>query len=111
MNANSTRRARWNTKLGFQRNTKPFHISLATVLPDGGKVGATALVIARVYPLLFMEKKPDGSKKFHTERLEEIMERDHRCLRQKIIDKICEKERKSFEEDLAKEGWPLLYFI
>ena len=104
LTANSTRRALWDTKLGFHAHVKPFHISLTSVRPDGGKVGCTSFTLARVYPLLYMERKADGSKAFRTMRAEEKAVRASDAKRQKIIEGICERERKQFEKDVQQEG-------
>ena len=108
LTANSTRRALWDTKLGFHAHIKPFNISLTSVRPDGGKVGCTSFLVARVYPLLFMERRVDGSKAFRTQRAEEKAARAYDIKRQKIIERICERERKEFEEEVQREGERLL---
>lgn len=104
VSANSTRRALWDTKLGFHPHAKPFHIPLHSVRPDGGKVGCTSFAVARVYPLLYMEKRPDGSKAFRTKRAEEKAARASDSRRQRIIEGICERERKKFENEVQQEG-------
>ncbi|KAJ1525137.1 hypothetical protein ONE63_009973 [Megalurothrips usitatus] len=57
--SNSTRRARWHAKLGFQDNPGPMRISLGSILSSGGVVSCVSVYIARVYPLVFMEKTQD----------------------------------------------------
>jgi hypothetical protein len=49
--ANSTRRALWNAKLGFQRSSRPPVVPVSSLFADGGPVGAVDVVIARVYPV------------------------------------------------------------
>lgn len=52
---NSTRRARWFTRLGFHSKTlRP--MCLRDVLSRGGSLPALTAVVARTYPLLFLEK-------------------------------------------------------
>lgn len=62
--ANSTRRARWNAKLGFCRQSWPFAISLNSVKFDGGVITRMKTLVIRVYPMVFMvkEKVDDGHK-------------------------------------------------
>ncbi|KAI9146063.1 hypothetical protein BKA69DRAFT_322256 [Paraphysoderma sedebokerense] len=58
---NSTRRARWHAKLGFQKE-KFFEVSLNSLMPDGGAAPAVDVVVMRVYPILYMETSPSGRK-------------------------------------------------
>lgn len=62
--ANSTRRARWNAKLGFYRESWPFAISLNSVKFDGGVITRMKTFVIRVYPMVFMvkQKVDDGHK-------------------------------------------------
>lgn len=62
LSTNSTRRARWDSKLGFCQNPFPFLISLSSIKPQGGIIGRARIVILRVYPLLYVEKFTDGSR-------------------------------------------------
>lgn len=58
ISTNSTRRARWYSKLGFYKNsTLPIPISLESVLPHGGIIGSLSLVILRKYPMMYLERK------------------------------------------------------
>lgn len=56
INYNCTRRAHWNSKLGYQRIAAPFPIKLKTIHPDGGLVACVKIQIVRVYPLRYMER-------------------------------------------------------
>ncbi len=58
---NSVRRAAWYTKLGVARYSD-LTVPLASVLPGGGVIPSLKLVVARRYPILFLEKNADGSK-------------------------------------------------
>lgn len=60
---NSTRRARWDAKLGFQRSCGPIPILLQTIHPRGGIVGHIRVYLARIYPLRFMEKEGESTSK------------------------------------------------
>jgi breast cancer 2 susceptibility protein len=102
LHGNSTRRAQWDAKLGYQRDPRPMHVPLSSVLPAGGKVGFTSFLIARVYPLLYMEKTADGRKVFRTSRAEEQEERKFAKYKQTLLERICEQETRAFEEEMAK---------
>ncbi|PNF27328.1 hypothetical protein B7P43_G02761 [Cryptotermes secundus] len=58
--SNSTRRARWDTKLGFHINPGPLPISLTSILPAGGVVSRVSVTVVRVYPLVYVEKLDEG---------------------------------------------------
>ncbi|CAL8351587.1 unnamed protein product [Lota lota] len=69
--ANSSRRARWDAKLGFHRDPRPFLLPLSSLYSTGGAVGCVDLLILRSYPMLWMEKKQDGGFVFRSGRAEE----------------------------------------
>ena len=48
---NSTRRASWDSKLGYQPVKIGFYVPLKSLYGDGGMVGRTDLVILRKYPM------------------------------------------------------------
>lgn len=58
---NSVRRVRWYTPLGFFAGNPIVISNLGTILPNGGTVPQFSAVIARVYPVLYLDKKEDGS--------------------------------------------------
>lgn len=104
ISANSTRRAQWHAKLGYQRLPHPFPVSLASLYPDGGLVGCTEVIVARVYPLLCMEKRNEGRSVFRNRRAEERVASSHEALRQRKIEKICARVEREFEEKMTKGG-------
>ncbi|GLV42697.1 BRCA2 DNA repair associated [Carabus blaptoides fortunei] len=53
---NSTRRAAWYVRLGYQRNPGPLCISLRTINGNGGPIGLTCAYVTRVYPISYMER-------------------------------------------------------
>ena len=103
LHGNSTRRARWFLRLGYQRLPHPFPVPLTSVFPDGGLVGCVDVVVARVYPLLCMEKV-EGRSIFRRERVEARLRASHETARQREIEKICARVQKDFEEEMAREG-------
>ncbi|XP_012059168.1 PREDICTED: breast cancer type 2 susceptibility protein homolog [Atta cephalotes] len=60
LHTNSTRRARWDTKLGYAPRSGPIPIKLRNVCPNGGLIGKMTIVVARVYPMLYYEKTASG---------------------------------------------------
>lgn len=49
ISGNSTSRAAWHEKLGFQK--RPYICAFSSLLPDGGVVPFIDVIITRVYPL------------------------------------------------------------
>ena len=104
ISANSTRRARWFARLGYQPMPCPFPVPLMSIFPDGGLVGCTDVVITRVYPLVYLEKREGKKSVLRSERLERKIAALHESERQRKIDAICSKVQKEFEEEVAKQG-------
>ena len=104
ISANSTRRARWFAKLGYQPMPRSFPVPLLSVFPDGGLVGCTDVVIARVYPMAYLEKREGKRSVLRSERMEQKIAALHEAERQRKIDSICSKVQKEFEEEVAKQG-------
>ena len=108
LSTNSTRRARWFAKLGYQSVPRPFAIPLMSIFPEGGLVGCTDVVIARVYPLAYLEKREGKKSVLRSERLEQKIAALHEAERQRKIDSICSKVQKEFEDEVTKQG---MYFF
>ena len=58
LSANSTALARWDARMGFQRT--PFVSSLRRVMSDGGSIAAMDICLDRIYPIGFVEGRPDA---------------------------------------------------
>lgn len=56
IHANSTRRARWTTRLGLYKVPSSFVISCNDVLDRGGLVVSLEVVIVRIYPMMYVDK-------------------------------------------------------
>ncbi|XP_058462755.1 breast cancer type 2 susceptibility protein-like [Malaya genurostris] len=69
IHANSTRRARWSTKLGLYKVPSNFLISGNSILDQGGLIVCLQLVVVRMYPLMYMDKSK-GSTVLRSERFE-----------------------------------------
>ena len=104
ISTNSTRRARWYAKLGYQATPHSYPIPLSAVYPDGGLVGCTEVVISRVYPLLFFEKREGAKGVFRSERQERKMAGSFEKKRQRRIEEICSRVQTKFEIEISKEG-------
>lgn len=71
LHTNSTRRARWDVKLGYMISQGPICIKLKSIFPNGGLIGKIKVIIARVYPMLYHEKTSTGESIFRNIRCEE----------------------------------------
>ncbi|XP_048454164.1 breast cancer type 2 susceptibility protein isoform X2 [Rhincodon typus] len=71
ISANGTRPARWYAKLGFHRNPRPFPLPISSLFNEGGMVGCVDVIVVRIYPVQWMEKKSNGTYIFRKERAEE----------------------------------------
>ncbi|XP_061727781.1 breast cancer type 2 susceptibility protein [Cydia pomonella] len=104
LHGNSTRRARWFTRLG--PCTDLIQSSLSAAKPDGGKM-STRVVVTRVYPPLYVEKMDDGSTVTLSERLEQIRQMKYESERQILMEKLYEELEKemSDQESQDSEGY------
>ena len=76
---NSTRPARWDTKLGFmcKERTVAFLKHLHQLHPQGGQVPAISVIIDRVFPLLYKEQRNLDSENKEERVMISRNERDH----------------------------------
>jgi BRCA2, oligonucleotide/oligosaccharide-binding, domain 1/BRCA2, helical len=58
---NSVRRAKWDSRLGIQ-HTMSFTRAVRMLRPNAGLVPCVHGVVTHVYPMMFMESMPDGTK-------------------------------------------------
>lgn len=58
---NACRRARWYARLGFHHVDSGPISRISTLFPNGGFISHLSAMVARVYPLLFLEKNSDLS--------------------------------------------------
>ncbi|XP_070553745.1 breast cancer type 2 susceptibility protein-like [Ptychodera flava] len=96
--ANSTRRARYDARLGYQSTPHPYPVLLNSLYADGGLVGCVDVVVVRSYPMQYVEKLSDGSNIVRSSKAEqkaaEIFERE----KQKRLDQLYSKLRDEFEK-------------
>ncbi|KAM7399055.1 hypothetical protein PAMP_018348 [Pampus punctatissimus] len=97
--ANSSRPARWDTKLGFYRDPRPFLLPLSCLYSNGGPVGCVDMIILRSYPIQWMERKPDGGVVFRPVRAEEKEARRYNSHKQKAMETVFAKIQAEFEKE------------
>ncbi|NXV10351.1 BRCA2 protein, partial [Cettia cetti] len=98
ISANSTRRVRWHTKLGFHRDPRPFPLPLSSLYSEGGAVGCIDVVIQRTYPIQWMEKTSAGSYIFRNSRAEEREAAKHAEDQQKKLEVLFAKIQAEYEK-------------
>ncbi|RLW08380.1 hypothetical protein DV515_00003166 [Chloebia gouldiae] len=98
ISANSTRRVRWHTKLGFHRDPRPFPVPLSSLYSEGGAVGCIDVVIQRTYPIQWMEKTSAGSYVFRNSRAEEREAAKHAEDQQKKLEALFAKIQAEYEK-------------
>ncbi|KAM9852862.1 breast cancer type 2 susceptibility protein [Aulostomus maculatus] len=97
--ANSSRLSRWDTKLGFYKDPRPFLLPLSCLYSNGGPVGCVDMLILRNYPIQWMEKKSDGAVVFRSVRAEEKEARRYNSLKQKAMEILFAKIQAEFEKE------------
>ncbi|XP_077396969.1 breast cancer type 2 susceptibility protein isoform X2 [Festucalex cinctus] len=98
--ANSCRPARWDAKLGFYRDPRPFLLPLSSLYSNGGPVGCVDVVVLRSYPVQWMERKSDGGVVFRSARAEEKEEARYNSHRQKAMEALYAKIQEEFEQEV-----------
>ena len=104
ISANSTRRARWDAKLGYQRNPVPFLVSLTSLYPDGGSVGCVEAVVARIYPVVFLEKREGARNVLRCSRIEEREKARHERERERAVEEVTYRVRLEYENEVTQRG-------
>ncbi|XP_033486911.2 breast cancer type 2 susceptibility protein [Epinephelus lanceolatus] len=97
--ANSSRPARWDAKLGFHRDPRPFLLPISCLYSGGGPVGCVDIIILRSYPIQWMERKPDGGTVFRSIRAEEKEARRYDSHKQKAMEILFAKIQAEFEKE------------
>uniref|UniRef100_A0A8C1X383 BRCA2 DNA repair associated n=1 Tax=Cyprinus carpio TaxID=7962 RepID=A0A8C1X383_CYPCA len=100
ISANSTRRARWDTKLGYYRDPRPISFPLSSLFTAGGVVSCVNIVVLRSYPTQWMEKKPNGVFIFRNDRAEDREARKHSNSKHKSMDLLISKIQTQFEKEM-----------
>lgn len=59
--ANSTRRAKWHTKLGYFNGGRSISFPMKSIEPQGGHICKFTAFIVRIYPMLYVAKAQQGT--------------------------------------------------
>ncbi|XP_069017435.1 breast cancer type 2 susceptibility protein [Embiotoca jacksoni] len=97
--ANSSRPARWDVKLGFHKDPRPFLLPVSCLYCNGGPVGCVDIVILRSYPIQWMERKADGGAVFRSARAEEKEARRYNSHKEKAMEILFAKVQAEFEKE------------
>lgn len=111
ISANSTRPARWHSKLGFFHDPRPFPLPLSSLFSDGGNVGCVDVIVQRVYPLQWVEKTVSGSYIFRNEREEEKEALRFAEAQQKKLEALFTKVHTELKEHEGKMDFVLQIVI
>ncbi|XP_011141415.2 breast cancer type 2 susceptibility protein homolog [Harpegnathos saltator] len=104
LHTNSTRRARWDLKLGYAPRSGPISVRLRDVCPNGGLIGKMTIVVARVYPMLYHEKTVSGESVLRNAKSEEKAQTEYEQRCRHKAEAFYDKAEKDFqEEDLSCE--------
>jgi len=97
LQANNTRLARWDAKLGFQPSPLLWTKRLRSITPEGGLVPGVDVVILRKYPVVYLETLADGVTKIkRTAREEERAAEAHQESLQSRYHQIVQEVEKEF---------------
>ena len=99
ISANSSRRARWFSRLGVCFSPCVLSVPLQSILADGGTVGCTEALVARLYPMLYLEKFADGTQVVRNERSERMVARDSLMHYHQRVEELCTELHKQMEDD------------
>ncbi|EDO34687.1 predicted protein, partial [Nematostella vectensis] len=102
LHANSTRRAQWNARLGFQRHSHPFPLPLGSLFADGGAVGCVDVVVLRTYPLEFMEKLSDGTTVFRCARAEDRESNHYHMEQERAREDLLSRVQREIESEAGQ---------
>ncbi|XP_077578934.1 breast cancer type 2 susceptibility protein [Stigmatopora nigra] len=97
--ANGTRPARWDTKLGFYKDPRPFPLPLSSLYGNGGHVGCADILVLRSYPVQWMERKSEGGVVFRSTRAEEKEAVRYNGQKQKAMEVLYAKIQAELEQE------------
>jgi len=102
LHTNSTRRARWDARLGFQAENS-FKVALHSLVPEGGPAPLIEVTVVKQYAQRYLATFPDGSKKVVSNRARLELHRRHCKMNLSRKSKIW---RKIFGLNSRKDtGW------
>ncbi|TRY66003.1 hypothetical protein DNTS_003782, partial [Danionella cerebrum] len=100
ISTNSTRRARWDTKLGYYRDSRPIKLQLSSLCSSGGLVGCVHITVLRCYPTQWMEKMPNGIYVFRNQRAEDREDEKHSMSKRRSTDLLISKIQPQIEKEM-----------
>ncbi|XP_063241128.1 uncharacterized protein LOC134541540 [Bacillus rossius redtenbacheri] len=106
LHTNSTRRARWHTKLGYHSCPGPLPVSLSSVLPQGGLVSCVTVVVARVYPPVYVQRVTDGKSVVRNERTEERAAVQFEKSRQETVERVLSQVQAQLRQESEGKSEP-----
>lgn len=103
INYNSTHRAAWYCRLGFQRLQGPLEISLRSISNNGGGIGCVKVYIARIYPMTYMERL-DYSVVWRNERSEQRKRNEWELKRGQLMEVIQQELENEYEKEMEERN-------
>ncbi|KAG4075254.1 hypothetical protein HA402_003045 [Bradysia odoriphaga] len=97
IHGNSTRRARWDSTLGYCKNPGPFKVSLRSVWGNGGNISKLRICVLRVYPVVYID--PKNLADVHSEKVERRRSINDEREKSTILEKIINEVTRDFEEE------------
>lgn len=91
INFNSTRRALWYAKLGYQPIPGPFPIKIRTAHELGGVIGAINICVVRCYPVKYLERYDSYSGMLYVKFLRIIIGEIKQLFSLHVLEIGCEK--------------------
>ncbi|KAF9426293.1 hypothetical protein BGZ94_006722 [Podila epigama] len=94
LHSNNTRLARWDAKLGFQKQPLQWTTRLRNIMPEGGLVPGLDVVVLRRYPVVFLETLENDVKVRRSAREEEQAQEAHQTKVEKQFQEIVAQVEK-----------------
>lgn len=98
LHGNSTRIARWDSKLGYQKVSRPKPVLLSSLFHDGGAIGLLDVVVVRSLPVEILEIKADGTKIRRNARAEETAARSFAAEKERITESVLRSLEKQWAQ-------------
>ncbi|XP_014779964.1 breast cancer type 2 susceptibility protein [Octopus bimaculoides] len=102
VNGNCCRPAKWNSRLGYQRDPRPFAIPISHINQNGGLIGSVDVVIARIYPIRYMEKVSGSRAVFRSSHNERKAEEQYKRIQQETLERVYNKVQQNYKEIVSK---------
>ena len=99
LNYNSTRRARSDTKLGYQK-LRIFTTNIASLSKDGGPCPCLDVIISRKYAVQYMENLPGGERIFRDQKDEDAAVKQY----QNHFDQTYQSLKAKLQKEKSIEG-------